>query len=118
MKKPLWYTGKEKDLLELMTLIGHTDTYEHETDGNKVHDLNVFSFACITAATNSFSSENKLGEGGFGPVYKVHVRRNVVLVEYLLLLCQLLGFTYIHLLTQIFFFLLPFFNLINLLHMY
>ena len=23
------------------------------------------------AATNGFSSENKLGQGGFGPVYKV-----------------------------------------------
>ncbi|PIN04206.1 Serine/threonine protein kinase [Handroanthus impetiginosus] len=29
-----------------------------------------FTFAQIAAATNNFSSENKLGEGGFGPVYK------------------------------------------------
>ena len=28
------------------------------------------------AATNDFSSENKLGEGGFGPVYKVNYNKN------------------------------------------
>ncbi|RVX16141.1 G-type lectin S-receptor-like serine/threonine-protein kinase [Vitis vinifera] len=28
------------------------------------------SFASVSAATNNFSIENKLGEGGFGPVYK------------------------------------------------
>ncbi|KAG8481916.1 hypothetical protein CXB51_026655 [Gossypium anomalum] len=39
------------------------------TDG---HDkqLDVFSFESIVAATNCFSVGNKLGEGGFGPVYK------------------------------------------------
>jgi len=34
------------------------------------HDK-VFSYASIVEATNDFSSENKLGQGGFGPVYKV-----------------------------------------------
>lgn len=34
-------------------------------------NLQVFSFATIRAATNNFSCENKVGEGGFGPVYKV-----------------------------------------------
>ncbi|PIN20582.1 Serine/threonine protein kinase [Handroanthus impetiginosus] len=29
-----------------------------------------FTFAQIAVATDNFSSENKLGEGGFGPVYK------------------------------------------------
>ncbi|KAJ9671802.1 hypothetical protein PVL29_025490 [Vitis rotundifolia] len=33
-------------------------------------DLPMFSFASVSAATNNFSIENKLGEGGFGPVYK------------------------------------------------
>ncbi|XP_012455053.1 G-type lectin S-receptor-like serine/threonine-protein kinase CES101 isoform X1 [Gossypium raimondii] len=39
------------------------------TDG---HDkqLDVFSFESIVAATKCFSVGNKLGEGGFGPVYK------------------------------------------------
>ncbi|KAL6313303.1 hypothetical protein AAG906_018655 [Vitis piasezkii] len=37
------------------------------------HDLKLFSFDSIVAATNNFSSENKLGEGGFGPVYKPRI---------------------------------------------
>ena len=36
-------------------------------------DLPMFSFASVSAATNNFSIENKLGEGGFGPVYKVRL---------------------------------------------
>jgi hypothetical protein len=34
--------------------------------------LPVFDLATITNATDNFSNSNKLGEGGFGPVYKVH----------------------------------------------
>ncbi|KAF8030039.1 hypothetical protein BT93_E2459 [Corymbia citriodora subsp. variegata] len=33
-------------------------------------DIPVFDFSSIEAATNAFSEENKLGLGGFGPVYK------------------------------------------------
>ncbi|XP_071698920.1 G-type lectin S-receptor-like serine/threonine-protein kinase At4g27290 [Rutidosis leptorrhynchoides] len=35
-----------------------------------VFDLPLFSFSLLLTATNNFSEENKLGEGGFGPVYK------------------------------------------------
>lgn len=30
-----------------------------------------FTYAQLRAATDDFSAANKLGEGGFGPVYKV-----------------------------------------------
>ncbi|RZC76084.1 hypothetical protein C5167_001690 [Papaver somniferum] len=38
-------------------------------------DLNTSSFTLrqIKAATNNFAAENKIGEGGFGPVYKGHL---------------------------------------------
>lgn len=34
-------------------------------------ELPLFDLATIKFATNNFSSTNILGEGGFGPVYKV-----------------------------------------------
>ncbi|KAF5445726.1 hypothetical protein F2P56_034756 [Juglans regia] len=43
------------------------------TSGNSntnVPDLEVYSYAVMEMATNKFSFENKLGEGGYGPVYK------------------------------------------------
>ncbi|XP_022717016.1 receptor-like serine/threonine-protein kinase SD1-8 [Durio zibethinus] len=33
-------------------------------------EIPIFSFSSVSAATNNFSFSNKLGEGGFGPVYK------------------------------------------------
>lgn len=42
-----------------------------EVDLGKGDDLKVFSYSSIIAATNDFSSENKLGQGGFGSVFKV-----------------------------------------------
>lgn len=33
-----------------------------------------FSFESILVATDNFSEQNKLGQGGFGPVYKVFIQ--------------------------------------------
>ncbi|KAG5255283.1 G-type lectin S-receptor serine/threonine-protein kinase [Salix suchowensis] len=70
-----WYRRRqrlraEKYLNELMTLDATNDTHELESDGNKGHNLKVYRVATIMAATNSFSAKNKLGQGGFGSVYK------------------------------------------------
>ncbi|XAR70673.1 Non-specific serine/threonine protein kinase [Bertholletia excelsa] len=40
-------------------------------------ELPIFDFATIVRATNNFSIENKIGEGGFGPVYKAQRTRNI-----------------------------------------
>ena len=45
--------------------------HKQNKDGQANHDLQIFSFESISVATSNFSSENKLGEGGFGLVYKV-----------------------------------------------
>ena len=44
------------------------------TEGDKEDlDLPLFDLKTIEQATNNFSIDNKLGEGGFGPVYKVNI---------------------------------------------
>lgn len=40
------------------------------TEGNN-QDFTIFNYLQVLDATNNFSLENKLGQGGFGPVYKV-----------------------------------------------
>ncbi|KAL2326106.1 hypothetical protein Fmac_025164 [Flemingia macrophylla] len=45
-------------------------TEDFEDDLRKGNNLKVFSYTSVMAATNMFSSGNKLGQGGFGPVYK------------------------------------------------
>lgn len=37
----------------------------------KLKELPLFEFQVLAAATDNFSLRNKLGQGGFGPVYKV-----------------------------------------------
>uniref|UniRef100_A0A5B7AYL4 Receptor-like serine/threonine-protein kinase n=1 Tax=Davidia involucrata TaxID=16924 RepID=A0A5B7AYL4_DAVIN len=63
--------GEEKKLLhELTASDSFNNANEIENEGREGNDLKIFSFASIVAATNDFSNENKLGQGGFGPVYK------------------------------------------------
>ena len=50
----------------------HDKVKKQNKDGQAGHELQIFSFESISVATNNFSTENKLGEGGFGPVYKVN----------------------------------------------
>ncbi|GJS82096.1 G-type lectin S-receptor-like serine/threonine-protein kinase [Tanacetum coccineum] len=61
----------DRHFLELMAsdnLNNSSDIGMHgRTDS---HDMMVFSFTSLVAATNEFSLKNKLGQGGFGPVYK------------------------------------------------
>ncbi|KAI3769200.1 hypothetical protein L6452_00300 [Arctium lappa] len=42
----------------------------HESKEADIDQLPLFSFSKIANATANFSMDNKLGEGGFGPVYK------------------------------------------------
>ncbi|XP_023732620.1 G-type lectin S-receptor-like serine/threonine-protein kinase At1g67520 [Lactuca sativa] len=79
----LWYIKKRKHkrkeyerqkrdeyFLELTASESFKDIHQLENNGGKGNDLFLFSIASIMAATDDFSVENKLGQGGFGPVYK------------------------------------------------
>jgi hypothetical protein len=44
-------------------------------------ELPLFPFSAIADATNNFSVNNKLGEGGFGPVYRVNFQKSRVSIR-------------------------------------
>ncbi|KAL7594527.1 hypothetical protein Lser_V15G29949 [Lactuca serriola] len=56
--------------MELTISESFKDIHQLENNGGKGNDLLLFSIASIMAATDDFSVENKLKQGGFGPVYK------------------------------------------------
>ncbi|XP_031474741.1 cysteine-rich receptor-like protein kinase 19 [Nymphaea colorata] len=51
------------------------------TEVERNHDLPQYSLKALQAATNNFSEENKLGRGGFGPVYKGCLNGRLVAVK-------------------------------------
>ena len=61
-----------KHILLLSEKIMDKGMIDQNIDGqNEDLELPFYSLATIAIATNKFSSKNKLGEGGFGLVYKV-----------------------------------------------
>ncbi|XP_057454457.1 G-type lectin S-receptor-like serine/threonine-protein kinase CES101 [Lotus japonicus] len=62
--------GMMTEVQDLETSGGFASDNDLENNLNGADDLKVFSYASIMVATNDFSSENKLGQGGFGPVFK------------------------------------------------
>ncbi|CAL5335854.1 unnamed protein product [Camellia sinensis] len=60
--------GKDLMLFDIGTSIG---TSKSLIGGKKEVDLLLFSFASVSIATDNFSDTNTLGEGDFGPVYKI-----------------------------------------------
>ncbi|XP_062013328.1 G-type lectin S-receptor-like serine/threonine-protein kinase At1g61370 isoform X1 [Rosa rugosa] len=52
------------------TTVTSTDRLQEYIREHDPSELFIYDFDCILVATNTFSNTNKLGEGGFGPVYK------------------------------------------------
>ncbi|KAJ9671890.1 hypothetical protein PVL29_025523 [Vitis rotundifolia] len=66
----LYVLKKRKRQLKRRGYMDH-NTEEGETnEGQKHLEIPLFDLDTLLNATNNFSSDNKLGEGGFGPVYK------------------------------------------------
>lgn len=65
-----YHVSKLIDLFEEETL---TTSEKKKEEGHEEDlDLPFFDFATIARATNDFSSDKRLGQGGFGPVYRVN----------------------------------------------
>ncbi|KAF5472083.1 hypothetical protein F2P56_008826 [Juglans regia] len=58
---------------ELSTDLSGSVDLTIEGDQASRPELPLFNFNCVVAATNNFCEENKLGEGGFGAVYKGNI---------------------------------------------
>lgn len=72
-------TDKEDQFTSLITLKRNLASYENSSRGNEIDgsehvDVLIFDLNTIISATDDFSDANKLGEGGFGSVYKVPLR--------------------------------------------
>ncbi|CAI9284701.1 unnamed protein product [Lactuca saligna] len=63
------YVAWRKRKLPCKTILDHEDNYTNESL-NSDKEMLPFSLSIIAKSTNNFSPNNKLGEGGFGPVYK------------------------------------------------
>jgi len=46
---------------------------EDDIQNIATQEQRTFSYVTLVAATNNFHVHNKLGQGGFGPVYKVNI---------------------------------------------
>jgi hypothetical protein len=63
--------------MELDAINEEMNTNNNMKKKEKDFELPLFSYESVSTATNNFSAVNKLGEGGYGPVYKV---RNIFLI--------------------------------------
>ncbi|KAK3034859.1 hypothetical protein RJ639_032314, partial [Escallonia herrerae] len=73
--KPRIWSLKQVELISVVDLINNSrDSPQRSLNINMSRqdssELYMFEFYKIAAATNNFSMQNKVGEGGFGPVFK------------------------------------------------
>ena len=74
-----WLVIQEEERSQEILLRGNSNhCYLNEgelpiTGYDNGEQMHYFNLTTIRLATNNFSDENKLGEGGFGPVYKVQI---------------------------------------------
>ena len=67
-------TGRRKQPTLFNDVTASSTTFQDSRkldESRRKPDLPVFDISTILAATNNFSPDKRLGQGGFGPVYKV-----------------------------------------------
>ncbi|XP_022633780.1 G-type lectin S-receptor-like serine/threonine-protein kinase At1g67520 [Vigna radiata var. radiata] len=60
----------ENNMADLAASNRSFDVKASDDEFKMIQNLNLFHYTLVLSATDDFSPENKLGEGGFGPVYK------------------------------------------------
>lgn len=65
----IFLSGKRQNKVVQKRMLGYLSALNELGDENL--ELPFVSFGDIAAATNNFSDDNMLGQGGFGKVYKV-----------------------------------------------
>ena len=67
-------TARERQLKLLNDIIASSTTFQYSRkldEGRRKPELPIFDISIILAATDNFSPTKRLGQGDFGPVYKV-----------------------------------------------
>ncbi|KAK1325922.1 Receptor-like serine/threonine-protein kinase SD1-8 [Acorus calamus] len=60
---------QKKEKISRGVLFGEFKVSETLASGKDITEVPLLNFSAVLTATNNFSAANKLGEGGFGPVY-------------------------------------------------
>ena len=89
------YTGFELVVHDLGNgeAIEYGNTTQDATSRVNLEDIPLFKYEELANATDNFSEANKLGKGGFGPVYKVLKCVSCLFVQLILSVSCLLNIT-------------------------
>jgi len=84
----IWHSiksARKRNIKAFQLLNKKGETPEHpshqvieELSQVKLQELLLFDFERLATATNNFHLSNKLGQGGFGPVYKVPLNKVII----------------------------------------
>jgi hypothetical protein len=67
------YSSSQSQKMSATLDVSQSIRFDAELDDGKSHELKIYTLDLIKAATCNFSDSNKLGAGGFRPVFMVRI---------------------------------------------